>query len=71
MMLDEKFIDKKVLLQKETIEHILSEVIDDLYNKTKDSLVDYKTKTHRLEHFKEIVKANFHRKLQEDEKFIF
>ena len=57
----------KKSIQKQEIEQILAEVIDDLYCKTKDDFANYKEKTHKLGFFKELVKANFHRKLQENE----
>ena len=57
----------KKSIQKREIEQILAEVIDELYYKTKDDFTDYNTKTHKLGFFKELVKANFHRKLQENE----
>lgn len=53
------------MITTEEAEKILTKVIDDLYVRTKNSFVDYKSKTHKLGYFKEIIKADFHRKLQE------
>lgn len=50
---------------KDKIEGILAEVIDDLYLMYKRSFVDYKNKTHKLGWFKEKVKRNFHMRLKE------
>ena len=57
--------NKKITTEEAEI--ILAEVINELYYKVKDDFTDYNTKTHKLGFFKELVKANFHRKLQENE----
>jgi hypothetical protein len=51
------------LIDKEQAEIILAEVIDDLYLAMKKNFCG--GKPHKLGYFKELIKANFHKKLKE------
>jgi len=51
------------LISKYAFEIVLTETIDDLYLVYKDSICNYKAKTHQLGIFKERVKSNVHKRL--------
>jgi len=50
----------------ELSEITLARVIDDLYLENKDSFVDYENQTHKLGWFKEQVKVEFNKKINEN-----